>query len=88
MRRGGRHELVLAEEGAPTESAAWLIAGLVQMSGALMAFGNRLPLSFVRLSQGKEAPSVVTWGRRDREALIRIPVVAHDSGGNLVTPHG
>ncbi len=43
-----------------------------------MAFGNRSRDSFVRLSQGKEAPTNVTWGRYNRKALVRIPIVPTD----------
>ena len=66
--------------------ARWLIAGLVQNAGALMAFGNRATNSFVRLLQAKEAPSTVTWGRYNRRALIRLPIVATDEEGKSVSP--
>jgi glutamine synthetase len=66
--------------------ARWLIAGLVQHAGALMAFGNRVSNSFVRLLQAKEAPSTVTWGRYNRKALIRLPIVATDEEGKSVSP--
>ena len=66
--------------------ARWLIAGLVQHAGALMAFGNRVSNSFVRLLQAKEAPSTVTWGRYNRKALIRLPIVATDEEGRSVSP--
>ncbi len=69
------------------DPARWLIGGLVQLGDALMAFGNRNEGSFVRLSQGKEAPSTVCWGESDRKALIRLPIVARDpSGKALVAP--
>ena len=61
--------------------AGWLIAGLTAAAPALMAFGNRTPNSFVRLTQAKEAPDRVTWGRHDRTALIRIPIVSRDEEG-------
>ena len=63
----------------------WLIAGLVRHADALMAFGNRLPNSFVRVTQAKEAPSTVTWGRYNRRALIRLPIVATDADGRSVS---
>lgn len=66
--------------------AAALVGGLVLHAPALMAFGNREPSSFVRLSQAKEAPSVVTWGRYNRKALVRLPIVARDENGRLVGP--
>jgi len=84
--RGEQH-LRLGEDNRrlPAE-AKWLIAGLVRYGGVLMAFGNREPSSFLRLSQAKEAPSAVTWGRYNRRALVRIPIVATDESGRLVSP--
>ncbi len=75
-----------AEDGTLTVEARWLIGGLVTYGGALMAFGNRSRDSFVRLTQGKEAPSSVTWGRYDRRALVRIPIVPTDGHGRTTAP--
>jgi glutamine synthetase len=72
--------------GGLEPEASWLIAGLVQHAGSLMAFGNRASNSFVRLLQAKEAPSTVTWGRYNRRALIRLPIVATDEEGRSVSP--
>jgi glutamine synthetase len=67
------------------DEGKWLIGGLTQLGGALMAFGNRDRGSFVRLTQGKEAPNTVTWGQFNRKALIRLPIVPMDPHGNPVT---
>ncbi|OHE78538.1 MAG: hypothetical protein A2107_09685 [Verrucomicrobia bacterium GWF2_62_7] len=75
-----------AADGTLMPEAKWLIAGLVQHGAALMAFGNRSRDSFVRLSQGKEAPSVVTWGRFNRRALVRIPIIPTDEHGRETSP--
>jgi glutamine synthetase len=83
---GGEHVGGVAEDGTLPPPAKWLIAGLVQMGGALMAFGNRGKGSFLRLRQGKEAPSTVVWGRFDRQALIRLPITASTDGGRPVAP--
>jgi glutamine synthetase len=64
----------------------WLIGGLVEHGAAMMAFGNRSRDSFVRLSQGKEAPSAVTWGRYNRRALVRIPIIPTDEHGRPTAP--
>jgi glutamine synthetase len=69
-----------------SETAKWLIGGLVKYGGVLMAFGNRVPNSFVRLSQGKEAPTSVTWGRYNRKALVRLPIIPRDAAGRAVAP--
>jgi glutamine synthetase len=71
---------------ALTPPAQWLIGGLAEHGAALMAFGNRSRDSFVRLSQGKEAPSNVTWGRYNRKALIRIPIIPTDECGRPTAP--
>jgi glutamine synthetase len=73
-------------DGELGRAAKWIIAGLVRLGGALMAFGNRLETSFVRIRQGREAPTSVTWGEYDRSALIRIPLVVRAGDGREVTP--
>lgn len=69
-----------------SDPARWLIGGLVQMGGALMAFGNRAEGSLQRLAQGKEAPNTIGWGSYDRQALIRLPIVPTDEEGRPVAP--
>jgi glutamine synthetase len=73
-------------DGTLTPQAKWLIGGLVEHGAAVMAFGNRSRDSFVRLSQGKEAPSTVTWGHYDRRALVRIPIIPTDEHGRNTSP--
>jgi glutamine synthetase len=80
----GRHLGVRGSDGELTDPAKWLIGGLVQMGGALMAFGNRVEGSFARLLQAKEAPNSIVWGDFDRSALIRLPVVPTDARGRTV----
>jgi len=75
-----------ANLGQLSEEARWLIGGLVQMGGALMAFGNRTRGSFTRLLQGKEAPNAITWGSFNRLALIRLPIQVETGEGRIVTP--
>ncbi|MHC4469581.1 MAG: type I glutamate--ammonia ligase [Planctomycetota bacterium] len=82
----GEHVGGQTEDGELSEASKWLIAGLVRHAGALMAFGNRTDGSFIRLRQAKEAPSAVTWGARDRNALVRIPVLARTAEGRTVQP--
>lgn len=84
-RRDGRAVTINDPEGGLSDPARWLIGGLVQLGGALMAFGNRSESSFARLLQGKEAPNKIVWGEFDRNALIRLPIVACDEGGRVVT---
>jgi len=74
------------DAGRLTEQARWLIGGLVQLGGALMAFGNRVEGSFARLAQAKEAPNSIVWGEFDRSALVRLPAVPTDENGRPVVP--
>jgi glutamine synthetase len=75
-----------ASDGGLTPEAKWLIGGLVSHGAAMMAFGNRSRDSFVRLGQGKEAPSAITWGRYNRKALVRIPIIPIDQNGRETSP--
>jgi len=75
-----------AADGSLAPEARWLIGGLVTHGAALMAFGNRSRDSFVRLSQAKEAPNAVTWGRYNRRALVRIPIIPVDRDGRETSP--
>jgi len=84
--RNAEYLPVLRADGTLHDAASWLVGGLVSSADALMAFGNRAPNSFVRLVQAKEAPAVVTWGRFNRKALVRLPTVALDDRGRAVTP--
>lgn len=74
-RRDGARVALRAADGTLADASRWLIGGFVQLSGALMAFGNRTDVSFLRLGQAKEAPNRLSWGERDRTALVRIPLV-------------
>ncbi len=82
----GGHLRIGADKASFPDSAVLLIAALVRYGGTLMAFGNRESTSFLRLSQAKEAPSSIAWGRFNRKALVRLPIVATDSKGKLVSP--
>jgi glutamine synthetase len=82
----GQHQPARDGDGRLTDPARWLIAALVRHGAALMAFGNRLESSFIRIGQAKEAPSELTWGEFDRNALVRLPVVARDPEGHAVSP--
>lgn len=82
----GMHLGRFDKAGRMSDVGQWLIAGLVRHGGALMAFGNRVEGSFVRLLQGKEAPTAVAWGQYDRHALVRIPITATDADGREVAP--
>jgi glutamine synthetase len=82
----GIHARQTRGDGQLTDEAKWVIAGLVRIAGASMAFGNRSLNSFLRLTQAKEAPNEVTWGQFNRKALVRLPIVPTDERGRPVVP--
>jgi glutamine synthetase len=49
------------------------VAGLLQHAPALTAVTNQWVNSYKRLVPGYEAPVYVSWARRNRSALVRIP---------------
>lgn len=50
------------------------IAGYLETASSLTAFGNTIPLSFLRLIPHQEAPTNICWGDRNRSVLIRVPL--------------
>lgn len=57
-----------------SDTAKKLIAGLLELSPSLTAFGNTVPTSFLRLVPHQEAPTCICWGDRNRSVLVRVPL--------------
>jgi glutamine synthetase len=51
-----------------------VIAGYLKMARSLTAFGNTVPLSYLRLVPHQEAPTNICWGDRNRSTLVRVPL--------------
>ena len=51
-----------------------MIAGILDLSKSLTAFGNTIPTSYLRLVPHQEAPTSICWGDRNRSVLIRVPL--------------
>jgi len=51
-----------------------MIGGILKFAPSLAAFGNPTPVSYLRLLARKESPMNISWGARNRLALIRIPL--------------
>ncbi len=51
-----------------------LIAGYLGAAKALTAFGNTVPTSYLRFTDGDESPEGICWGERDRSGLVRVPL--------------
>jgi len=57
-----------------TEAARKAIAGIMDLSASLTAFGNTVPTSYLRLVPHQEAPTNICWGDRNRSVLVRVPL--------------
>src|SRR6056297_1467803 len=57
-----------------SEIAKKMIAGVLDLSDSLTAFGNTIPTSYLRLVPHQEAPTNICWGDRNRSVLIRVPL--------------
>ena len=60
--------------GGISDMARWYIGGLLKHAAAIIAFSNPTTNSFKRLVPGYEAPVYVAWSRRNRSALVRVPL--------------
>jgi glutamine synthetase len=65
---------ILVENGKLSDDARKMIAGIMDLSRPLTAFGNTIPTSYLRLVPHQEAPTYVCWGDRNRSALVRVPL--------------
>jgi len=67
-------EDVMIKDLKLSDVAKKMIAGVLDISKALSAFGNRIPISYLRLVPHQEAPTNICWGDRNRSVLIRVPL--------------
>lgn len=65
---------LMVEDGRLSVTARKMIAGILDLSKALTAFGNTIPTSYLRLVPHQEAPTKICWGDRNRSVLIRVPL--------------
>ena len=72
LTRDGKNMMV--EGNKLSDIAKKVIAGYLTLSPSLTAFGNTVPLSFVRLVPHQEAPTNICWGDRNRSVLVRVPL--------------
>ena len=57
-----------------TDEAKKSIAGYLTLAPSLTAFGNTVPVSYLRLVPHQEAPTNICWGDRNRSVLVRVPL--------------
>jgi len=57
-----------------SETAKQFTAGILENVGAFTLITNQWVNSYKRLVPGYEAPAYVSWGRRNRSSLVRVPM--------------
>ncbi len=72
LEKDGKNMMV--ENGKLSDAARKMIAGILDLSDALTAFGNTIPTSYLRLVPHQEAPTNICWGDRNRSVLVRVPL--------------
>jgi glutamine synthetase len=65
---------MMVENGKLSNTAKKMMAGILDLSKSLTAFGNTIPTSYLRLVPHQEAPTNICWGDRNRSVLIRVPL--------------
>ncbi|MBR7067127.1 MAG: glutamine synthetase [Bacteroidales bacterium] len=65
---------ITAENGKLSDMSRKMIAGILESAGALTAFGNTIPVSYLRLVPHQEAPTYICWGDRNRSVTVRVPL--------------
>ena len=65
---------MMLENGALSDNARRMIAGMMELAPSITAFGNKNPMSYFRLVPHQEAPTNVCWGDRNRSVLVRVPL--------------
>lgn len=71
--KNGRNIVEDSNGGLSVEAEA-MIGGILKFARSLAAFGNPTPVSYLRFLGRKESPMGISWGARNRLALIRIPL--------------
>ena len=64
---------IMGEDGI-NDTGRRLIAGYLSEAKALTAFGNTVPTSYLRFTDGDESPEGISWGEADRTGLVRVPL--------------
>ena len=87
LMKNGKNALIT--DRALNDVAHKTIAGYLSMASSITAFGNTIPVSYLRLVPHQEAPVCICWGERNRSALVRVPLgwlhsrsMMHDANPN------
>ncbi len=65
---------MMITNGSLSDIARKTIAGYLDLAPSLTAFGNTVPVSYLRLVPHQEAPTNICWGDRNRSVLVRVPL--------------
>jgi len=65
---------VMVDDDRLSDVAKKAIVGILGKSKSLTAFGNTVPLSYLRLVPHQEAPTMICWGDSNRSVLVRVPL--------------
>ncbi|MDI6733787.1 MAG: glutamine synthetase family protein [Planctomycetota bacterium] len=65
---------VMVKSDRLSDEAKKIIAGYLSLAQSLTAFGNTVPVSYLRLVPHQEAPTNICWGDRNRSVLVRVPL--------------
>ena len=66
--------IIADSKGNLTTEAKQMIGGILKFAPSLTAFGNTIPVSYLRFISRKESPMYICWGTKNRLALVRIPL--------------
>jgi len=61
-------------DGKLSDEAKKMIGGLLKFAPSLTAFGNTVPISYLRHGSHQETPTGIYWGYGNRSALVRVPL--------------
>ena len=64
----------MVDEKSISDTARKIMVGILEKASSLTAFGNTIPLSYLRLVPHQEAPTNICWGDTNRSALVRVPL--------------
>lgn len=74
MRLMQNEKNMMVQDNRISDTAKKTIAGMLSLAPSLTAFGNTVPVSYLRLVPHQEAPTSICWGERNRSVLVRIPI--------------